>query len=127
MDLSVWHDGKLKNFHRSSSVVNINGTYFPLHHFLCFCKYSMQGYHQAAKMKNKKDSFLHFIVRNCLFLSGGVGGIRTPAPVARSNDLANRPLQPLEYHSISVTYSRYYISRNLSSFCCFLMKSAGNT
>ena len=35
-------------------------------------------------------------------LFGGAGGIRTLAPVARSNDLANRPLQPLEYRSISL-------------------------
>ena len=34
-------------------------------------------------------------IRSC----GGVREIRTPAPVTRSNDLANRPLQPLEYHS----------------------------
>jgi len=26
----------------------------------------------------------------------GEGGIRPPAPVTRPNDLANRPLQPLE-------------------------------
>ena len=26
--------------------------------------------------------------------------IRTSAPVTQPNDLANRPLQPLEYHSI---------------------------
>ncbi len=31
--------------------------------------------------------------------NGGVREIRTLAPVTRSNDLANRPLQPLEYHS----------------------------
>ena len=29
----------------------------------------------------------------------GEWGIRTPAPVTRPNDLANRPLQPLEYFS----------------------------
>ena len=31
--------------------------------------------------------------------SGGVERIRTSAPVTQPNDLANRPLQPLEYHS----------------------------
>ncbi len=35
-----------------------------------------------------------------VFLIGGAGGIRTLAPVTQSNDLANRPLQPLEYRSI---------------------------
>ena len=35
------------------------------------------------------------------FLNGGVGEIRTLAPVTQSNDLANRPLQPLEYHSVA--------------------------
>ena len=29
-------------------------------------------------------------------LNYGEWGIRTPAPVTRPNDLANRPLQPLE-------------------------------
>lgn len=32
-------------------------------------------------------------------LSGGAEGIRTLAPVARSNGLANRPLEPLGYCS----------------------------
>ena len=32
--------------------------------------------------------------------SGGVERIRTSAPVTQPNDLANRPLQPLEYHSV---------------------------
>ena len=32
--------------------------------------------------------------------NGGVGEIRTLAAVTHSNDLANRPLQPLEYHSV---------------------------
>ena len=31
---------------------------------------------------------------------GGVERIRTSAAVAHTNDLANRPLQPLEYHSV---------------------------
>ena len=30
-----------------------------------------------------------------------MGEIRTLAPVTQSNDLANRPLQPLEYHSMA--------------------------
>ena len=30
---------------------------------------------------------------------GGVGEIRTLASLTTPNDLANRPLQPLEYHS----------------------------
>ena len=34
--------------------------------------------------------------------SGGVREIRTLAGLATSNDLANRPLQPLEYHSMSL-------------------------
>ena len=34
-------------------------------------------------------------------LNGGVERIRTSAPVTQPNDLANRPLQPLEYHSVS--------------------------
>lgn len=35
-----------------------------------------------------------------LIASGGVERIRTSAPVTQPNDLANRPLKPLEYHSI---------------------------
>ena len=35
-----------------------------------------------------------------LISSGGVERIRTSAPVTQTNDLANRPLQPLEYHSV---------------------------
>ena len=35
-----------------------------------------------------------------LISCGGVGEIRTLAAVTHSNDLANRPLQPLEYHSV---------------------------
>ena len=35
-----------------------------------------------------------------LISSGGVERIRTSAPVTQPNDLANRPLQPLEYHSV---------------------------
>ena len=36
------------------------------------------------------------------FSSGGVAGIWTLAGLTPPNDLANRPLQPLEYHSISI-------------------------
>ena len=32
--------------------------------------------------------------------NGGVGEIRTLAGFNPPNDLANRPLQPLEYHSV---------------------------
>ena len=39
----------------------------------------------------------------------GEWGIRTPAPVTRPNDLANRPLQPLEYFPIIQVY---YFSDN---------------
>lgn len=35
----------------------------------------------------------------CLICNGGAGGIRTHARGKPSNDLANRPLQPLEYRS----------------------------
>ncbi len=38
-------------------------------------------------------------------LPGGAEGIRTPAPVARSNGLANRPLEPLGYCSKHCDYS----------------------
>ena len=38
--------------------------------------------------------------RRLTFPNGGVERIRTSAAVAHTNDLANRPLQPLEYHSI---------------------------
>ena len=41
--------------------------------------------------------------------SGGVERIRTSAPVTQPNDLANRPLQPLEYHSIDGRGSRRYV------------------
>lgn len=44
-------------------------------------------------LTNKKS------VESSTLFYGGVREIRTPAPVTRSNDLANRPLQPLEYHS----------------------------
>ena len=35
------------------------------------------------------------------FSNGGVERIRTSAPVTQPNDLANRPLKPLEYHSMA--------------------------
>lgn len=38
------------------------------------------------------------------FLNGGAEGIRTPAPVTRSNGLANRPLEPLGYCSSICNY-----------------------
>lgn len=38
--------------------------------------------------------------RDTSFSFGGVGEIRTLASLTTPNDLANRPLQPLEYHSI---------------------------
>ena len=52
-----------------------------------------------ANEKKLQQIFSQFVAAS-LFHSGGVGGIRTLAPVTRPNDLANRPLQPLEYHSI---------------------------
>lgn len=36
--------------------------------------------------------------------NGGAEGIRTPAPVTRSNGLANRPLEPLGYCSSICNY-----------------------
>ena len=49
----------------------------------------------------KKMSSLEEI-QDCSFqYFGGVREIRTLAGLATSNDLANRPLQPLEYHSTS--------------------------
>ena len=47
-------------------------------------------------------------------LLGGVGEIRTLASLTTPNDLANRPLQPLEYHSIFTSRflcDRCYINR----------------
>ena len=38
--------------------------------------------------------------KGSVFSNGGVERIRTSAPVTQPNDLANRPLKPLEYHSI---------------------------
>ena len=57
---------------------------------------------QFLSLANEKklQQMLSQFVAASLFHSGGVGGIRTLAPVTRPNDLANRPLQPLEYHSI---------------------------
>ncbi len=50
-------------------------------------------------------------------LYGGGLGIRTLATVTRPNDLANRPLQPLEYHSMrQLTMSVYYDGAILSSY-----------
>ena len=46
--------------------------------------------------RNKKEAS---IPKPLLSASGGVERIRTSAPVTQPNDLANRPLQPLEYHS----------------------------
>ena len=47
-----------------------------------------------------KEKGLLFDQQSCVGSHGGVERIRTSAPVAQPNDLANRPLQPLEYHSI---------------------------
>ena len=41
-----------------------------------------------------------FCSQSLMIFSGGVERIRTSAPVTQPNDLANRPLQPLEYHSV---------------------------
>ena len=37
-------------------------------------------------------------------MTGGEGGIRTLAAVTHSNGLANRPLQPLEYFSVTLLF-----------------------
>lgn len=41
-----------------------------------------------------------------IICSGGAEGIRTLAPVARSNGLANRPLEPLGYCSSKKYYNK---------------------
>ena len=58
---------------------------------------------------HKKMSSLEFL-QDCSFqYFGGVREIRTLAGLATSNDLANRPLQPLEYHSMrQLTILVYY-------------------
>ena len=38
-----------------------------------------------------------------IYICGGEDGIRTHAALANPNDLANRPLQPLEYFSVHNT------------------------
>ena len=38
-------------------------------------------------------------------ISGGEAGIRTPAPITRTNGLANRPLRPLGYFS-TIIYTK---------------------
>ena len=49
-----------------------------------------------------------------LISCGGVGEIRTLASLTTPNDLANRPLQPLEYHS---TYADWF-SIHWERFLC---------
>ncbi len=44
-----------------------------------------------------------------LFFSGGAEGVRTLAPVTRSNGLANRPLEPLGYCSKLDRLYHFYI------------------
>ena len=39
----------------------------------------------------------------CTSIFGGEDGIRTHAALTNPNDLANRPLEPLEYFSINIT------------------------
>ena len=51
-------------------------------------------------MHNFRDDKKAIASAMTLISSGGVERIRTSAPVTQPNDLANRPLQPLEYHSI---------------------------
>ena len=51
--------------------------------------------------RNKKEAS---IPKPLLSASGGVERIRTSAPVTQPNDLANRPLQPLEYFSRSCAF-----------------------
>ena len=41
-----------------------------------------------------------------ILINGGATGIRTLAGLTTSNDLANRPLEPLEYRSIIVRWRR---------------------
>ena len=50
---------------------------------------------------NKKKKAFEISLEGFAFHNGGVGGFRTLARVTPSNDLANRPLQPLEYHSMA--------------------------
>ena len=45
------------------------------------------------RKQKKFDIIEHFL------FTGGAEGVRTPAPVTRSNGLANRPLEPLGYCS----------------------------
>ena len=52
----------------------------------------------APQGKYKRDTAFCAVPQ--IRYNGGVGEIRTLAPVAQPNDLANRPLQPLEYHSV---------------------------
>ena len=58
---------------------------------------------------HRKRAFGKIPEGSATFYSGGVGGIRTHARVTPSNDLANRPLQPLEYHSVWLTWIVYTI------------------
>ena len=57
---------------------------------------------QAVLLSGKQDMDAarnaRFETWRC-FSYGGVERIRTSAPVTQPNDLANRPLKPLEYHS----------------------------
>ena len=54
---------------------------------------------QEKRNRVKKETLEKFPRFLCPII-GGVREIRTLAGLTTSNDLANRPLQPLEYHSI---------------------------
>lgn len=57
-------------------------------------------------MKTKKQDTHKNILPHNSWRSGGDSNPRTGDP---SNDLANRPLQPLEYRSAQLTYVEYTI------------------
>ncbi len=54
-------------------------------------EHSMISYPQTLCTQKRRTCIAH-----TSFAHGGGLGIRTLAPVTRPNDLANRPLQPLE-------------------------------
>ena len=67
-------------------------------------KTSKKDFHRSEHQKRKDEirpfsilaDFNPLELIKILKLYHGEWGIRTPAPVTRPNDLANRPLQPLE-------------------------------
>ena len=59
-----------------------------------------QNVHSISQAAKRSCGKCFCICCSSVFSNGGVERIRTSAPVTQPNDLANRPLQPLEYHSI---------------------------